>query len=61
MTTFGRENKYRDVGHEITWIHHENQEVKRDFPRCQIYIPIFTLAGQERMNLKEEEKAPWVH
>ena len=31
MTTFGRENKYGDMGHEITWIHHGNQEVQRDF------------------------------
>lgn len=27
MITSGRE-QYRDVGHGLTWIHHENQEVK---------------------------------
>lgn len=43
MTAFGRENRYRDMGHEISWIYHENQEVKRDSPRCQICRPVFTL------------------
>lgn len=45
ITTFGRENKCRDVEHEIIWIYRENQEVKTDSPRCQICKPICTLTG----------------
>lgn len=60
MTTFGRENRYRDVGHEITWLHRENQEVESDSPKCRICSFYTHLSGQRKTSLKEEEKPPWI-